>query len=85
MACLLSFTLGCAIGLVAAWLEERRGCDIAAILRGALIGLAIAGLLQTVAHAAWGGAEPLSVLWIGRFVSVTCLVLGGFLGLLLRA
>ena len=35
MACLLSFTLGCAIGLVAAWLEERRGWDIAAFLRGA--------------------------------------------------
>jgi hypothetical protein len=81
MACLLSFTLGCAIGLVAAWLEERRGWDIAAFLRGALIGLAIASLLQTVTHAAWGGAEPLSVLWIGRVVAVACLVLGGLLGL----
>jgi hypothetical protein len=81
MACLLSFALGCAIGLFAAWLEERRGWDIAAFLRGALIGLAIASLLQTVAHEAWGGAEPLSVLWIGRVVSVACLILGGFLGL----
>jgi hypothetical protein len=85
MACLLSFALGCAIGLVAAWLEERRGWDIAAFLRGALIGLAIASLLQTVGHAAWGGAEPLSVLWNGRLDSVICLVLGGLLGLLLRA
>ena len=68
------------IGMVAARREERRGWDIAAFLRGALVGLAIASLLQTVAHAAWGGAEPLSVLWIGRFVSVTCLVLGiGFI------
>jgi hypothetical protein len=81
MACFLSFTLGCAIGLVASWLEERRGRDIAAFLRGAVIGLAIASLLQIVAHAAWAGAEPLSVLWIVRVVSVACLVLGGFLGL----
>jgi hypothetical protein len=81
MACLLSFTLGCAIGSVAAWLEKRRGWDIAAFLRGALIGLAIAGLLQTVAHAARGVAEPLSVLWIERVVLMVGLVLGGFLGL----
>ena len=81
MACLLSFTLGSAIGLVAARLEERHGWDIAAFLRGALVGLAIASLLQTVAHAAWGGAEPSSVIWIGRVVSMVCLVLGGFLGL----
>jgi hypothetical protein len=67
--------------MVAARREERRGWDIAAFLRGALVGLAIASLLQTVAHAAWGAAEPVSVLWIGRVVAVVCLVFGGILGL----
>jgi hypothetical protein len=81
MACLLSFTLGCAIGLVAAWLEGRRGWDIAAFLRGALIGLGISSLLSILAHAAWGGAEPLFVRWIGTVVSWVCLILGGLLGL----
>ena len=45
MACFLSFTLACAIGFVAAWLERRRGWDIAAFLRGALIGFGISSLL----------------------------------------
>ena len=45
MACFLSLTLGSGIGLVAAWLERRRGWDIAAFFRGALIGFAVANLL----------------------------------------
>ena len=39
MACFLSFTLACAMGLLAAWLERRRGWDIAAFFRGSLIGV----------------------------------------------
>jgi hypothetical protein len=80
-ACLLSVTLGCAIGLVAAWLEGRRGWDIAAFLRGALIGLGISSLLSVVIHAAWGGAEPLVIRWIGNLGSLVCMILGGLLGL----
>jgi hypothetical protein len=81
MACVLSFALGCAIGWVAAWLEGRRGWDIAAFLRGALLGLGISGLLSIVAHAAWGGAEPLFVRWLETAGSWICLILGGLLGL----
>jgi hypothetical protein len=81
MACFLSFTLGCAIGLVAVWLERRRGWDIAAFLRGALTGLGISGLLSIVAHAAWAGAEPVIVRWIETVVLWVCLILGGLLGL----
>jgi hypothetical protein len=81
MACFLSLTLGSGIGWVAAWLERRRGWDIAAFLRGALIGLGIASLSSIVAHAAWGGAEPQPVLWIERVVLAVCLILGGLLGL----
>jgi hypothetical protein len=81
MACFLSFTLACAIGLVAAWLERRQGWDIAAFLRGVLIGFGISSLLPIVAHAAWGGAEPLCVLRIERVVSGVCLILGGWLRL----
>jgi hypothetical protein len=81
MACFLSFTLACSIGLVAASLEKRRDWDIAAILRGALVGLGIASLLATISHAVWGGAEPSSVLIGNRVISGVCLVLGGRMGL----
>ncbi len=69
------------IGWVAAWLERRRGWDIAAFLRGALIGLVISSLLSIVAHAAWGGAEPWFVRWIETVVSWVGLILGGLFGL----
>jgi hypothetical protein len=81
MAVFLSFTLACAIGLVAAWLERRRGWDIAAFLRGALIGLGVAYLLSIIAHAAWGGAEPVFVQWIETASLGVGLILGGSLGL----
>ena len=81
MACFSSLTLGCTIGWVAAWLERRRGWDIAAFFRGALIGLGIAGFLSVVAHAAWGGAEPLLVRWAETIVSWVGLILGGWFGL----
>jgi len=81
MACFLSFALACVIGLVAAWLERRRGWDIAAFLRGALIGLGFSGLLNTVVHTVWRGAEPLSVQWILTVIEGVCLILGGLLGL----
>jgi hypothetical protein len=81
MAALLAFALACGIGLVAAWLERRRGWDIAAFLRGALIGCVIGSLPSIVAHAAWGGAEPLFVRWIEAVVWWVCLILGGLAGL----
>jgi hypothetical protein len=81
MACFLSFALACATGFVAAWLERRRGWDIAAFCRGALVGLGISSLFSIVAHAAWEGAEPLFVRWIVIVVLGLSLILGGLMGL----
>jgi Putative restriction endonuclease len=54
MDCFLTFTLACAIGLVATWLERRRDWDIAAFFRGALVGFGIANLLALIDGAALG-------------------------------
>ena len=82
MACFLTFALACAIGFVAAWLERRRGWDIAAFFRGALVGYGIAGLWATIEHAAWGGPDPKSARWIGDLVGLgMCVILGGLMGL----
>lgn len=54
MACFISLALGSAIGSVAAWLERRRGWDIAAFVRRALIGFAVFNLLATIDSALWG-------------------------------
>ena len=62
MACFLSFVLAYAIGLGSAWLERRRGWDIAAVFRGALIGFGIAAVSSFLTRAAWGGKEPTIVL-----------------------
>jgi hypothetical protein len=82
MAVFLGFALAYAIGLGAAWLERHRGWDIAAFVRGSLIGCVFGSLPSIVAHAAWGGAEPLFVRWIVAVVSWVCVILGGLLGLL---
>jgi hypothetical protein len=86
MVSFLSFALAYATGLGAAWLESSRDWDIAAFFRGVLVGLGIFGLLATLmaltAEAAWGGAQPSSVQWIGRLALLgVCLVLGGTMGL----
>jgi hypothetical protein len=81
---LLSSALAYAIGSVAAWLERRLGWDIAALWRGALIGVLIACLLATIddkAHG-WVVPETYSFRWIGRMLLLAvCLVLGGLMGL----
>ena len=81
MACFLSFSLACATGLVAAWLERRRGWDIAAFYRGALVGCVIGSLPSIFAQAAWRGAEPVFVGRIGAVAWWACMLLGGLLGL----
>jgi hypothetical protein len=81
MACFLSLTLACATGLIAAWLERRRGWDIAAFYRGAIVGCVIGSLPSIFAHAAWRGAEPLFVGRIGAVAWWACMLLGGLLGL----
>jgi len=81
-ASLLSFVLACAIGWVAAWLERRRGWDIAAFFRGALVGLGVFILLALIADAASGWAQPSSAQVIGRLIVLGgCLFLGGLMGL----
>ena len=81
---MLGCALACAAGLAAASLERRRGWDIAAFWRGALIGVLIAGLLATIEDAArgWVVLETYSFRWIGRMLLLAvCLVLGGLMGL----
>ena len=81
MACLLSFTLACTIGSIAAWLERRRGWDIAAFLRGALVGFGIANLLAGIDGALWGWVIVSPLRAMGRLVLVcVCLILGGLMG-----
>jgi hypothetical protein len=83
VAC-LSVELAGVAGSAAAWLERRRGWDIAAFWRGALGGFFAAGLLVTVDDAAcgWKPLETFSVRWIARMVAVGVgLILGGLIGL----
>jgi hypothetical protein len=82
MACFLSFTMACAMGLLAAWLERRRGWDIAAFFRGSLIGFGIANLLAIIDGAVWGWEVETRHRVIGRLVLLgVCLIVGGLLGL----
>jgi len=82
MASFLSLTLGCVLGLAAAWLERRRNWDIAAFFRGALVGFGIFTLLALIDEAEFGGAQLSSVRLIGRMsVLGACLILGGLMGL----
>jgi hypothetical protein len=82
MVCFLSFTLACAIGLVAAWLEECRDWDIAAFWRGALVGFGIASLLALIDGTVWGWVVDSPVRLVGRLVLVgVCLILGDLMRL----
>ncbi len=82
MACFLSFTMACAMGLLAAWLERRRGWDIAAFFRGSFIGFGIANLLAMIDGAVWGWEVESRVRVIGRLVLLgICLIVGGLFGL----
>jgi len=82
MACFSRFTLACATGLVAAWLERRRGWDIAAFCRGALVGFGITNLLAIIDGAVWGWVVESRVRLIGNTVLTGfCLILGGLMGL----
>jgi hypothetical protein len=82
MACFLSLMLGWAIGSLAAWLEKRRGWDIAAFFRGALIGFVVANILATIDGALWGWVVESRSRLIGRLALVgACLLLGGLMGL----
>ena len=80
-ACLLSFVFAYAIGAVAAWLERRRGWDIAAFWRRSFVGFGVFTVLMLIADAATGVAQPSSAQLIGRLVILAvCLILGGWLG-----
>jgi hypothetical protein len=82
MACFLSTALAIVIGLVAAWLERCRDWDIAAFLRGALVGFALANLLAFIDGAIWGWVEVSPVRMLGRWVLLgVCVTLGGLTGL----
>jgi uncharacterized membrane-anchored protein YitT (DUF2179 family) len=75
--------LASALGLIARWLERRRGWDIAAFWRGALIGILVASVLATIDDWAHGWAlEPYSFQWkIRMLLLVAALFMGGLFGL----
>ena len=82
MACFLSLMLGSSIGWLAAWLEQRRGWDLAAFFRGALLGFVVANLLAIIDGALWGWVVESRSRLIGRLVLLgVCLLLGGLIGL----
>jgi hypothetical protein len=81
-ACLLGLALGCALGWVAAWLERRRGWDIAAFYRGALVGFGVANVLLIIDGALRGWEVESRSRWVGNLVLLcVCLILGGLMGL----
>jgi hypothetical protein len=78
----LSFSLACALGLGAAWLERRRNWDIAAFFRGALVGVGTAALLLTLADvAASGGIVSPAQPSVRLVLLDVCIIVGGRLGL----
>jgi hypothetical protein len=79
---LLSLSLGCALGWVAARLERRRGWDIAAFFRGALVGFGVANLLVAVDGSLRGWVNESRNRLVCRLVCIgVCVVLGGLMGL----
>jgi hypothetical protein len=79
---ILSVLLAYGVGWVAAWLDRRRGWDIAAFWRGALVGLLLAGLLASFYDMTWGRSEPGNIRLVRGLVNVgVCVILGGVAGL----
>jgi hypothetical protein len=77
----VSLVLACAMGSLASWLERRRGWDIAAAFRGALIAFGGFMLLMLIVDWATGWGQPSAAQLIGRWVIMAIfLILGGWLG-----
>lgn len=82
MACVLSLGFAVALAVGAGWLERRRGWDIAAFFRGALLGFVIACLLLTVGLRLGRSDKPSSFHFASRLIFLSgCMLVGGFFGL----
>ena len=82
LAGFMGFLIALGAGRLAGWLERRRGWDIAAFFRGALIGFGIANLYGLLIAAISGPYAPGSVAHYSTLAVLTvCLILGGRLGL----
>jgi len=82
MAGAIGILIAWGAALVAGWLERRRGWDIAAFFRGALLGFGIANLFAALSHAAFGpSAAGTSGHYANLLVLAVCVILGGKLGL----
>jgi hypothetical protein len=80
-ACVVCFVLASAAGWIAAWLERRRRWDIAAIWRGALLGLGVATALNMIEGAAFGWEATSRFQVAGRLaLMAACVIAGGFVG-----
>ncbi len=79
---LIAFLLAGTVAWLAAWLERKRGWDIAAFFRGALVGFGTANVVALLSFPFLGEAAPGSLARYLNLGSLTvCVVAGGFLGL----
>jgi hypothetical protein len=81
MACFLSVAIALVVGWGAAWIRRRTGWDVAAFLRGSLVGFVAACLLAMIVDALDGWPVPASSGHVVRLVIVAlCTILGGLMG-----
>lgn len=77
LTCVLGLLLGGAAGWIAAWFERHLHWDIAAFLRGALLGLALFIPFEVISEAASGWAQPSRPQLIGRLAVLGIFLIGG--------
>jgi hypothetical protein len=78
----LALAVAWAAGLLASRLGRGRGWDVAAFLRGALVGFGLFGLIATVHHAAAGPSEPTTpTVAVSLGLLGVSVVVGGLVGL----
>ena len=77
---LLGFLVALAAGLLVSWLEKRKGWDVAAVLRGALVGFGVTVLLFMLVEAVGcsGLGKPGGDVRYG--VLAVFIVIGGLVG-----
>lgn len=89
LAALMALLLAWTAGMLAGWLERRRGWDIAAFWRGVLVVIGLVSLFATLVHAVLGPPPPGSPVqppgspatYSNLVGLAVCMIVGGILGL----
>lgn len=82
LAALMALLLAWSAGLLAGWLERRRGWQIAAFWRGSLVGFGAAALLAQLNRAVLGDPLPGSTAHhVNLVLLAVCMIVGGIVGL----